>query len=70
MRDKVLRQVVKDTRLQKCKDLEQAIAYIVCEINNQKITNETNFLQVHLADDCLARIMQLQHDLHTLWLTL
>ncbi len=70
MEDRALKELVKNTRLQKCKDLEEAIAQIVSEINKQNISNETNFLQVHLADGCLVRIMQLQHDLHTLWQTL
>lgn len=70
MKNETLKELVQTTRLQACKDLEETINRIVAEINKQKITEETNFLQVHLANDCLAGIMELQHDLHTLWQTL
>lgn len=70
MRDKELKQLVLTTRMQSCKELEQTLQRIAFEVNKQRITNETNFLQVHIADDCLTGIMQMQHDLHTLWQTL
>ncbi len=70
MRDKELKQLVLTTRMQVCKELEQTLQRIAFEVNKQRITNETNFLQVHIADDCLTGIMQMQHDLHTLWQTL
>ncbi len=70
MRDKELKDLVQSTRLQSCMELEKSIQRIVTEVNKQKITNQTNFLQVHIADDCLAAVMQMQHDLHTLWQTL
>lgn len=70
MKDKELKELVLSTRLNGCKELEQTIQRIVSEVNKQRITNETNFLQVHIADDCLTGIMQMQHDLHTLWQTL
>lgn len=70
MRDSELKKLVEDTRLRACRDLEETMKHIVSEINKQRITKETDFLQVHISGDCLARIMQMRHDLHTLWQTL